>query len=356
MNDSIILHLDREYLEFFAELKKQIKTKQIKAALAVNKELIELYWYIGNQIIEKQKTVKWGDKLLEQLSKDIHCTFPGIKGFSVRNLKYMRNFASAFSIRQIGQQAVAQLPWGHIITLLQRVKNYDQKQWYIKEVINNGWSRDRLTSNILGNLYERQAVEELKTSNYLEKLPEPTSKLAHEMLKNPYNFDFLELHDEALEKEIEKAAVTHISKFLLELGKGFAFIGNQIPISLNEDEYFIDMLFYHVKLHSYVVVEWKSRKFIPEDAGKLNFYLNLIDDQYKTSHDNPSVGILLCKSRNKITAEYALKGIDKPIGISEFQLTKAIPENLRSNLPSIEELEAELNEDLHKQGNLENGK
>ena len=344
MNNKTVLHMDKEYLVFFNELKNQIKRRQIRAALSVNIETIELYWHIGKQIIEKQKIASWGSKLLEQLSHDLQNSFPGARGYSVRNLKYMRSFASFYVMNSIRQQPVAQLPWGHIITLLQRVKENIKREWYIEEIIKNGWSRGTLENNIKLDLYYRQAIPELKTSNYLERLPKPNSNLAHAMLKNPYNFDFLGLHDDALEKEIERAAVKHISKFLMELGKGFAFVGAQVPISLEEDEYFIDMLFYHLKLHSYVVVEWKAGKFKPEHAGKLNFYLNIIDDNYKTSQDNPSIGILLCKSKNKITAEYALKGIDKPIGVSEYQLTRAIPAKFNIELPSIEEIEFELNE------------
>lgn len=345
MSKETVLHMNKEYLTFFNELKNQIKRKQISAVLAVNIESIELYWHIGKQIIEKQKSAKWGSKLLEQLSHDLQNSFPGARGYSVRNLKYMRNFASNYLVGSIGQQPVAQLPWGHIITLLQREKDNIMREWYIEETIKNGWSRETLGNNIKQDLYKRQAVSKLKASNYLARLPEPNSSLAHEMLKNPYNFDFLGLHDDALEREIEKAAIKHISTFLLELGKGFAFIGAQVPISLDDEEYFIDMLFYHVKLHSYIVIEWKSGKFKPEHAGKLNFYLNIIDDKYKTSHDNPSIGILLCKSRNRVTAEYALKGIDKPIGVSEYQLTRAVPEKLKAELPSIEELEVEFNEE-----------
>ena len=215
---------------------------------------------------------------------------------------------------------------------------------YAEQTIEQGWTRITLESQIKDNLFKRQAIDSVKSSNFLTRLPSPQSKLAHELLKQPYNFDFLGLHDDAHEREIEHASIEHITKFLLELGKGFAFVGRQIPIGLEESGYFIDMLFYHLKLHAYVVIEWKSVRFKPEHAGQLNFYLNLVDDFYKMPEDNPTIGLLLCKSRNKFEAEYALKGIEKPIGVSEYQLTRAIPENLKKSLPSIEEIEAELNE------------
>ncbi len=256
----------------------------------------------------------------------------------------MRQFAARFPDITIAPQAVAQLPWGHISVLIHKIKENNELQWYAEQTIEQGWSRLALERNIKDSLFQRQAIDHVKSSNFLTRLPNPQSKLAHELLKQPYNFDFLGLHDDAHEREIEHASIEHITKFLLELGKGFAFVGRQIPIGLEESGYFMDMLFYHLKLHAYVVIEFKATKFKPEHAGQLNFYLNLVDDFYKMPEDNPTIGLLLCKSRNKFEAEYALKGIEKPIGISEYQLTRAIPENLKLNLPSIEEIEAELNE------------
>ena len=241
-------------------------------------------------------------------------------------------------------QSVAQLPWGHISLLINRVKNNEERAWYTEQIIHQNWSRALLERNVKERLFHRQGIVAIKTSNYLERLPLPQSTFAQELLKQPYNLDFLGLHDEAHEREIEHASIEHITKFLLELGKGFAFVGRQIPIGLEESGYFIDMLFYHLKLHAYLVVEFKATKFKPEHAGQLNFYLNLVDDFYKMPEDNPSIGLLLCKSRNKFEAEYALKGIQKPIGISEYQLTRAIPESLKLNFPTVEEIEAELNE------------
>lgn len=256
----------------------------------------------------------------------------------------MRIFAQAYPNVEIGSQPVNQLPWGHIMTIIHRVKSTNEREWYIQQTIEQSWSRQTLERNIEQNLYQRQALSSEKTSNYLSILPPPQSLLAHDLLKQPYNFDFLGLHDQAQEREIEHASIEHISKVLRELGKGFSYVGNQVPITLHNNEYFIDMLFYHLKLHCYVVVELKATKFKPEHTGQLNFYLNLVDDFIKMPEDKPTIGLLLCKSRTKFEAEYALKGIDKPIGISEYELTKAIPENLRSTLPSIQELEAELNQ------------
>lgn len=337
-------HFSPEYREFFGELKNQIRASRFQAALSVNSSVIKLYWHIGSQILYRQQTSCWGSKLIETLSKDLRHAFPETHGFSSVNLKRMRRFALTYPDIQIGSQAVTQLPWGHIITLIHKVNSQEERNWYIDQTIEQSWSRQSLERNIEQNLYKRQALPSEKTSNYLNILPSPQSLLAHELLKQPYNFDFLGLHDQAHEREIEHASIEHISKVLRELGKGFSYVGNQVPIALQDTEYFIDMLFYHLKLHCYVVVELKATKFKPEHAGQLNFYLNLVDDFMKMPEDKPTIGLLLCKSRNKFEAEYSLKGINKPIGISEYELTKAIPDNLKCNLPSIQELEAELNE------------
>jgi predicted nuclease of restriction endonuclease-like (RecB) superfamily len=256
----------------------------------------------------------------------------------------MRIFASKYP-NPIGQQLVAQLPWGHILLLIQKVNNTEERNWYIEQTIQHGWSRSSLQHQLKHALYERQAVEQQKTSNFPAKLPEPQSSLAQAMLKNPYNFDFLGLHDDALERDIEHASISHITKFLLELGKGFAFVGSQFPIRIDSEEFFIDMLFYHLHLRCYVVIELKATKFKPEHAGQLNFYLSAVDDLLRHKDDAPSIGILLCKSRNKTIAEYALKNIEKPIGVSEYQLLDVLPNELENSLPSIEEIEAELNDE-----------
>lgn len=340
-SEKISLSFTQDYRAFLADLKDKIRSARLRAALVINQEVIELYWSLGKQIIQKQS---WGSKLVKALSIDLQNAFPETKGFSIRNLQRMQQFASHFPDFKFVPQPVAQLPWGHISILIQKVKNKDELIWYAKQTVEQGWSRLALERHIKDGLFQRQAIDTVKSSNFLITLPNPQSKLVHELLKQPYNLDFLGLHDEAYEREIEHASTEHITKFLLELGKGFAFVGRQIPVQLQETEYFIDMLFYHLKLHAYVVIEFKATKFKPEHTGQLNFYLNLVDDFYKTPEDNPTIGLLLCKSRNKFEAEYALKGIEKPIGISEYQLTRAIPEKLKLNLPSIEEIEAELNE------------
>jgi predicted nuclease of restriction endonuclease-like (RecB) superfamily len=337
------VHLNQGYKVLLGEIKHKVKSSRLQAVVAVNQELIKLYWYIGKQIIEKQARSNWGSRFIETLSHDLQTSFPGTRGFSVRNLKYMRQFASSYDFLKIGQQPVAQLPWGHIMLLIQRVKDVDAREWCVKQIIGNGWSRHTLEFYIKRNLYQSQAILKTKASNFLERLPPYQSAFAQDLLKSPYNFDFLGLNNTAHEREIERTSIQHITKFLLELGKGFAFVGNQVPIVIGDQEFFIDMLFYNLKLHCYVVVEFKSTKFKPAHVGQLNFYLNAVDDLIKQSQDNSTIGLLLCKSRNKVVAEYALKSIENPMGISEYELMKVIPVNLKSNLPTIEEIEEEFN-------------
>ena len=345
MSKEVTLHLDQDYKSFLSALKTQIKSAQFRAALAVNQEVINHYWYIGKQIIEKQQLKSWGTGFIETLSQDLQNLFPETRGYSVANIRRMKRLAEEYpDLNEIRAQAVRDLPWGHIVVLIQRVTDYIARDWYVSQTMENGWSRATLEKNINQNLYQSQALPSSKASNFIHRLPATQSSLAQEVLKSPYNFDFLGLHDDALEREIEYASVTHITKFLLELGKGFSFVGSQYPIEIDDETYFLDMLFYHLKLRAFIVIEWKAVRFKPEHAGQLNFYLNLVDKYLKTEQDNPTIGLLLCKSRSKVIAEYALKGIEKPIGVSEYQLTKAIPENLKSNLPSIEELEAEFSE------------
>lgn len=342
LQQDIALDLNhQEYKTLLSELKNKIRGARLKAALAVNHEVISLYWHIGKQIIDRQN---WGSKLVETLSNDLQNVFPETSGFSVRNLQRMRQFATYYPDFEIVPQAVAQLPWGHISVLIHKVKDGSIRCWYAGQAIEQGWSRLTLERYIEEALYQRQAISSTKASNYLSRLPSPQSMLAQELLKQPYNFDFLGLHDEAHEREIEHASIQHITKFILELGKGFAFVGSQVPITIHDDQFFIDMLFYNLHLRCFTVIEFKATKFKPEHAGQLNFYLSAVDDLMKHKDDNPSIGLLLCKSRNKVVAEYALKDIQKPIGVSEYQLTRAIPESLQKNLPSVEEIEAELND------------
>lgn len=329
------------YKTLLNELKGKIRGARLKAALAVNHEVIALYWHIGHQIIERKN---WGSKLVETLSSDLQNAFPETAGFSVRNIQRMHQFAAYYPDFEIVPQTVAQLPWGHISVLIHKVKDDSIRCWYAEQAVLEGWSRTTLERHLKEELYKRQAISSTKTSNYLARLPSPQSMLAQELLKQPYNFDFLGLHDEAHEREIEHASIQHITRFMLELGKGFAYIGSQVPIIINNDQFFIDMLFYNFHLRCFTVIEFKATKFKPEHAGQLNFYLSAIDDLMKHENDNPSIGLLLCKSRNKVVAEYALKDIQKPIGVSEYELTRAIPDEFKTTLPTVEEIESELNE------------
>lgn len=345
MPQTLSLHLDSDYKSLLNTLKTQIKSAQFRAALTVNQEAITLYWHIGKRIIEIQEQKAWGSKFIDTLSHDLQISFPETSGYSAANLRRMRRFTEEYpNLDAICAQSVRKLAWGHIIVLIQRISDASVREWYVEQSLENGWSRPTLEKNIAQNLYQSQALSTNKASNFLERLPSPQSALAQEILKSPYNFDFLGLHEDAHEREIEHASITHITKFLLELGKGFAFVGRQYPIEIDDETFFIDILMYHLKLRAFVVCELKATKFKPEHTGQLNFYLNVVDKQLKLPQDNPTIGLLLCKSRSKVIAEYALKGIEKPIGVSEYQLTKAIPDNLRANLPSIEEIEAELNE------------
>lgn len=357
------------YRNWLIELKNKVRSSQIKAAIAVNSALIEFYWELGKSINEKQSV--WGSKFLENLSKDLMDEFPEMKGFSVTNLKYCRLFYEYFSIRpqledmteneikkispqsgdelpslistsesiEISQHPITKIPWGHIKLLIGKIKNRKTAYFYIHQTIENNWSRNMLDLQIKSNLYERQGNA---ISNFKHTLPKPFSDLAQQTLKDPYIFDFLSLDNQYRERDIEKQLVQHISKFLLELGKGFSFVGNQYHLQIADNDYYIDLLFYHIKLKCYVVIELKNTKFIPEFTGKLNFYLSAIDSLVKDVSDNPTIGILLCKDKNNIEAEFALRDINKPMGVSELKLVDNLPDNLKSSLPSIEEIESEL--------------
>jgi predicted nuclease of restriction endonuclease-like (RecB) superfamily len=337
--------LDHNYHHFLNEIKQQYITAQFKATRAVNNLLIEFYWSLGKQILAKQTQTTWGSKFLTQLSIDLQQAFPGSQGFSARNLKYMRQFAALYP-DEIGQRSVAQLPWGSVIILMQSVKDPHIREWYAQQAIIHGMTRDMLALQIQQKLYERQGQLALKVANFSEKLPSPQSEMAMNLLKDPYCLDFLTLEAQAKERDIEQGLVKNINQFLIELGSGFAFMGNQYKITVSGDDYFLDMLFWHVKLRAFIVVEIKSTEFKPEHAGKLNFYLAAVDAQMKTSLDNPSIGLLLCRSRDRIKAEYALRGVTTPIGISEYTLIDQLPDRLAEELPSIEELEKKLSKDI----------
>ncbi|MEO8401047.1 MAG: PDDEXK nuclease domain-containing protein [Gammaproteobacteria bacterium] len=341
------LHLDNEYLAFVSSIKSRLKTAQLRAASAVNTEVLGFYWGLGKDILDMQASKKhWGTKFLDQLSHDLQTANPEMSGLSKRSLEYMRLLATVYpEQQQFTQQPAAQLPWSHIQLLLDKFKNdASQREWYAKEAITNGWSRPTLNTHIKSDLYERQAIDGVKVSNYQKLLPSPQSDLAHDMLKNPYNFDFLTISKEAHERDIENGLVNHIRNFLLELGAGFAFVGTQVPLVVDGEEYFIDVLFYHLKLRCYVVIELKAKKFKPADLGQLSFYLTAVNEQLCHPQDNPTIGILLCESRSKIVAEYALRQISAPIGVSEYTLSRALPKEFKSSLPTIEEIEIGLNQ------------
>lgn len=327
------------YADWLAELKTRIHSAQQRASLAVNYELVQLYWQIGKDILVRQKDQGWGSKVIEQLAHDLCNAFPAMKGFSPRNLKYMRSFAEAWPDAQIVQQAVAQLPWGHNLVILSKLKESEERLAYAQKAIENGWSRNVLVMQIETHLLERQGTA---VTNFEQRLPKPQSDLARESLKDPYRFDFLGLGDDAQERDIENALIRHVTEFLLELGAGFAFVGQQVHLEVGGDDFFIDLLFYHLKLRCYVVVELKAGDFKPEHLGQLGFYLTAVDREVKEEHDQPTIGLLLCKSKNKVVAEYALGDKTQPMGIAESKLRKSLPEPLETNLPSIEQIEREL--------------
>ncbi len=330
------------YADWLADLKDRIHSAQQRATLAVNRELVLLYWQIGCDILVRQAEQGWGAKVIERLAHDLRAAFPDMKGFSPRNLKYMRAFAEAWPEADFVQQAAAQLPWFHLCTLLDKLKTREERDWYLAKVVQHSWSRNILVMQIETRLLERSGRA---VTNFEASLPKPQSDLARESVKDPYRFDFLGLTDEAQEREIENALVKHVTEFLLELGAGFAFVGRQVLLNVGGDEFFIDLLFYHLKLRCYVVIELKGGKFKPEHLGQLGFYLTAVDRQVKSEHDNPSIGLLLCKSKNKVVAEYALGDKTQPMGIAEYKLLESLPEELQTSLPSIEQIERELTGD-----------
>lgn len=335
------------YADWLADLKGRIHTAQQRATLAVNRELVLLYWQIGRDILARQASQGWGAKVIDRLAQDLRAAFPEMKGFSRANLMYMRAFAEAWPDAEIVQQAVGQLPWGHNLVLLTRLKDAQQRLAYAQSAIAHGWSRNVLNIHIETRLLERSGKA---VTNFEARLPKPQSDLARESLKDPYRLDFLGLGREAGEREIENALTKHVTDFLLELGAGFAFVGRQVLLEVGDDEFFIDLLFYHLKLRCYVVIELKGGKFKPEHLGQLSFYLTAVDAQIKHPQDGLTIGLLLCKSKNKVVAEYALRNNTQPIGVSEYQLVESLPPELQTSLPSIEEIEAGLRQDLEATG------
>lgn len=331
--------LPPDYADWLADIKTRVAAARARAALAANGELIRLYWQLGREILARQAQQGWGSKVIERLARDLRAEFPEMKGFSARNLMYMRDFADAWPDAEIVQQLAAQLPWFHNVLLLTKLKDPSLRQRYAEQALAEGWSRATLEVKLRNQWLERQGQA---VTNFAARLPAPHSALAHETLKDPYLFDFLGLGDAAREREVENALVRHITRFLLELGSGFAFVGRQFRLEVGDREFFIDLLFYHTRLKCYVVVELKAGEFKPEHAGQLNFYLTAVDRQIKAPDDQPTIGLLLCKTKDRLVAEYALHGIDKPIGVAEYQLVRALPEPLDTSLPTVDELESEL--------------
>lgn len=350
--------IDKGYKDWLIALKQKVRTAQLKAAVAVNTELIMLYWELGKMITEKQTA--WGSKFLLQLAKDLTSEFPDMQGFSETNLKYCRLFYQ-YTVKSpqvedhlpstIRPQAEGelllpvfkQIPWGHIKLIINKIKDPKEALFYAQSTLENGWSRSILSLQIEANLFQRQGKA---INNFKNTLPETTSDLAQQLLKDPYQFDFLTLTASYKERELENALVENITKFLLELGSGFAYVGKQVSLKVGDTEYFIDLLFYHLKLRAYVVIELKATDFQPEYAGKLSFYLSAANDLIKHPTDNPTIGLLICKNKSNLVAEYALANINHPIGVSEYELTKLFPDEFKSSLPTIEEIENELNNDL----------
>jgi predicted nuclease of restriction endonuclease-like (RecB) superfamily len=324
------------YAALLKDIKERVRTAQLRAALAVNRDLILLYWSIGRDISSRFDTEGWGTKVIDRLAKDLGTEFPGVEGFSPRNLRYMRSFAEAWPESEILQQLIAKLPWGHQTRLLDRIKDRPTREWYLKAALENGWSQNVLVHHISARLHERQGKA---LTNFSRALPPEGSDLAKQILKDPYQFDFLTLAASAKERELERGLLTHLRDLLLELGRGFAFIGSQVPLEVDGQTFYIDLLFYHVRLHSYFVIELKVGPFKPEYTGKLNFYLSAVDDLLRTASDAPTLGLLLCESRSGSIVEYALRDVAKPIGVSTYRVTRELPESLQAEVPSIEDLQ-----------------
>ncbi len=370
------LRIKAQYHELLVQLKQQIRSMQAKAALAVNTSLIQLYWNTGKMIAENQALFEGRSSYVDQLAKDLQAEFPDIKGFSKRNIFYCRKFYLFYaesSVQQVAalntehseaepvqqpaafkadlsvQQAVRLnwdmlgVPWGHHMLVLDKSQSVKEAQFYLHQIIEHNWSRAILTLQIEQNLFARQGKA---ITNFKTTLPEQQALMATQILKDPYNFGFLTMEPKMQELDIEKQLIEHITKFLLELGKGFAFIGRQYPLEVGDKDYRLDLLFYHIRLRCFVVIDLKAVEFTPEFAGKMNFYLSAVDDLLKTETDQPSIGIILCKNKNKLEVEYALRGMNKPIGVSEFTVTQALPAELKSTLPTVEEFENELNKDI----------
>jgi len=371
MGNSSLSPQDPIYVKWVTELKSKFRKTQLKAAVTVNTALVSFYWDLGADMVEKQKSAPWGSGFLQQLSKDLTAEFPEVKGFSYRNMRLISQWFRFYSddsgnlataccqiakndekspqiFTKLASDSIVnrlvQIPWGHNCVIISKCNSVEDAVFYVNQTIKHGWSRAVLTHQIEGRLYHREGKS---VTNFSQTLPAPQSDLAQQIIKDPYIFDFLTLTDDFNERELEQGLIEHVSKFLIELGAGFAYLGKQIPLQVGERDFFVDLLFYHTQLHCYVVIELKTGDFEPEHAGKLNFYIKAIDEQKRSELDAPTIGILLCKNHDSLVAEYSLSDINKPMGVSEYQLTQCLPENLRSILPSVAAIEAELSNRTH---------
>ena len=336
--------MPESYAALLSDLKKRIQQERLRVVLASNSALVMMYWDIGQDILKKQQEEGWGSKVIDRLSADLSKSFPDMKGFSPRNLKYMRSFASAWPNKAIVQEVLAQITWYHNLALLDKLDDEQVRIWYAHKTVEHGWSRNILAIQI-GNqthLREGKAI-----NNFSAVLPPIESDMAQQIFKDPYVFDFLGTGDLRREAELEQELINHIQKFLLEMGTGFAFVGRQVHLELGGNDFYIDLLFYHLKLRCYVVIELKAVDFNPEHVGKLNMYLSVVDDILRHADDKPTIGLLLVRKKNKLVAEYALRGFKKPMGVAQWetQITRSLPDKLKTSLPTIEELEAELSKD-----------
>lgn len=364
------------YGSLLTEIKDRIRQAQTRAALSVNAAMIGMYWDIGRMIHERQQLEGWGAGVIPRLATDLKNELPEEKGFSERNIKRMLAFYREYPTSEIVPQPVAQLgnentssekvpqpvaqmagmpelaileqfvakiPWGHNILLMEKIKDLSTRRWYMEQTIEQGWSRDTLAAMIKSNAHARQGQA---VSNFSTHLPAPQSELARQLLKDPYLFDFLTIEEPFHERELETGLVRHLEKFLLELGQGFAFVGRQYHLEVSDKDFYLDLLFYHLKLRCFIVVELKKGEFKPEYAGKMNFYCSVVDNQLKNEADQPTIGLILCQTKDRILAEYSLRDIHKPIGISDYELTRALPDNLKSSLPTVEEIEMELAQEV----------
>lgn len=344
MADRLTVTLPPTYAALLEELKVRIVSARLRAVAAANREFITLYFDIGRSIVERQQIERWGSGVIDHLADDLRSAFPEMEGFSPRNLRRMRSFYLAWRADEAFlPQAVAELPWGHNALLLEKLSEPIHRRWYAERAVERGWSRAMLTLHIEGRLHQREGMA---ISNFAGALPPPTSGLAQQATRDPYLFDFLTLHNAASEREVEDALVVHIERFLLELGAGFAFVGRQYHLEVGGDDCFIDLLFYHLKLRCFVVIELKARPFDAGDVGQLNLYLSAVDDLVRHPSDGPTIGLLLCKGKNRVKAEYALRGLNRPIGVADWetQLVENLPENLAAGLPSVEQIERELSD------------